>query len=347
MLMIDVTIVNVALPSIAADIDARSSAQSLIVSSYTLAFACTLLTGSWLGGLLGRRTVFVGGMAAFVLASALCGFAASPDFLVAARVAQGVAGGLVSAQSVAVIAASFPRERHSVVFALYGATAGGAAILGPSVGGILLSLNILDLGWRSVFLVNVPLGLVASVVAAISLPNTRPPSLPRLDLIGVALSTAGLVLLIYPLAHSYEHGWSLSTVAALACSATALALFVLHESRWARAGHIPMLRLELFRRRTFAIGCGLSVLMFGAFTGFFFTVSLSLQFGLELTPMRTGLVTVPFAVGAAAFSVLSPLLFARIGTRILPLGFVLFGVSMMCFAALIPIASPPPTIYCC
>lgn len=334
MLMIDVTIVNVALPSIATDIDARSGAQTLIVSSYTLAFACTLLTGSWLGGLLGRRTVFVGGMAAFVLASALCGFAASPEFLVAARVAQGVAGGLVSAQSVAVIASSYPRERHSVVFALYGATAGGAAILGPSVGGVLVSANILDLGWRSVFLVNVPLGLVALGVAAISLPNTRPPSMPRLDLVGVALSTTGLVLLIYPLAHSYEHGWTPTTVLALVCSGTVLACFVVHEARWSRAGHIPMLRLELFRRRTFAIGCGLSVLMFGAFTGFFFTVSLSLQFGLELSPMRTGIVTIPFAMGAAVFSVLSPLLFGRIGTRMLPLGFVLFGISMLCFAAL-------------
>lgn len=334
MLMIDVTIVNVALPSIAADIGARSGAQTLIVSSYTLAFACTLLTGAWLGGLLGRRTVFVGGMAAFVSASALCGFATSPEFLVAARLAQGVAGGLVSAQSVAVIAASFPRERHSVVFALYGATAGGAAILGPSVGGVLVWANIVDLGWRSVFLVNVPLGLAALSIAAISLPNIRPPSMPRLDLVGVAPSTTGLVLLIYPLAHSYEHGWSVLTILALMCSATVLALFVLHESRWTRAGHVPMLRLQLFRRRTFAIGCGLSVLMFGAFTGFFFTVSLSLQFGLELSPMRTGIVTVPFAVGAAAFSVLSPQLFARIGTRMLPLGFVLFGISMLCFAVL-------------
>ncbi|WP_072806834.1 MFS transporter [Rhodococcoides yunnanense] len=334
MLMIDVTIVNVALPSIAVDIGAGSTAQTLIVSSYTLAFACTLLTGAWLGGLLGRRTVFVGGMAAFVLASALCGSAGSPELLIAARVVQGIAGGLVSAQSVAVIASSFPRERHSVVFAAYGATAGGAAILGPSIGGVLVSLDVAGAGWRTIFLVNVPLGLLALVIAAFSLSNTVPRPLPRLDLFGVTLSTLGLVLLIYPLAHSYQQGWSIPTAAALVASAVILGLFVHHESRWTRAGHEPMLRLDLFRHRTFGIGCVLSILMFGSFTGFFFTVSLSLQFGLELSPMRTGVVTVPFALGAAVFSVISPKLFALIGTRMLALGFVLFGVSMMCFAGL-------------
>lgn len=334
MLMIDVTIVNVALPSIATDIAAGSSAQTLIVSSYTLAFACTLLTGAWLGGLLGRRTVFVLGMAAFVLASGLCGSAASPELLVSARVVQGVAGGLVSAQSVAVIASSFERERHSVVFAMYGATAGGAAILGPSIGGVLVSLDLFGWGWRTIFLVNVPLGLLALGIAAVSLSNFRPEKMPRLDLLGVALSTAGLVLLIYPLAHSYQHGWTPATVMSLAASTAILGAFVYHESRWARAGHVPMLRLELFRHRTFGIGCALSVLMFGSFTGFFFTVSLTLQFGLELSPMRTGIVTIPFAVGAAVFSVLSPKLFALIGTRMLALGFALFGASMLCFAAL-------------
>ncbi|AYJ51684.1 MFS transporter [Rhodococcus sp. P1Y] len=334
MLMIDVTIVNVALPSLATDIGARASAQTLIVTSYTLAFACTLLTGAWLGGLLGRRTVFVGGMAAFVLASALCGSAASPELLVGARVLQGIAGGLVSAQSVAVIASSFPRARHSVVFAMYGATAGGAAILGPSVGGTLVSLDLFGWGWRTVFLVNVPLGLLALTIAAVYLANDRPAAMPRLDLIGVASSALGLLLLIYPLARSYEHGWTVWTTCSLAASIVVLTGFVLHEFRWARAGHEPMLRLELFRHRTFAIGCALSILMFGSFTGFFFTVSLTLQFGLELSPIRTGVVTVPFAVGAAVFSVLSPKLFALIGTRMLALGFVLFGLSMMCFAVL-------------
>lgn len=334
MLMIDVTIVNVALPSLATDIAAGASAQTLIVTSYTLTFACTLLTGAWLGGLVGRRAVFVGGMAAFVFASALCGSAGSPDLLVAARVIQGVAGGLVSAQSVAVIASSFPRERHSVVFAMYGATAGGAAILGPSVGGALVSLDLFGWGWRTVFLVNVPLGVLALTVAAFSLSPARPERVPRLDLAGVLLSTLGLFLLIYPLADTYERGWSLATVLALTSSGVVLGIFVRHEFRWARAGHEPMLRLDLFRHRTFAIGCALSVLMFGSFTGFFFTVSLTLQLGLELSPMRTGVVTIPFALGAALFSVLSPTLFALIGTRMLTLGFVLFGISMMCFALL-------------
>ncbi|WP_308115196.1 MULTISPECIES: DHA2 family efflux MFS transporter permease subunit [unclassified Rhodococcus (in: high G+C Gram-positive bacteria)] len=334
MLMIDVTIVNVALPSIADDIGADASAQALIVSSYTLAFACTLLTGAWLGGLVGRRTVFVCGMAGFVAASILCGLAGSPELLVAARVIQGIAGGLVSGQTVAVIASSFPRERHSVVFAMYGATAGGAAVLGPSIGGVLVSLDLLQWGWRTVFFVNAPIGLTALALAALSLSDARPATLPRLDLRGVVLSTLGLVLLVYPLTHSYRHGWSLPTVLSVVASMAFCALFVVHEKRWSRMDHEPMLRLELFRRRTFAIGCALSILMFGSFTGFFFTVSLSLQFGLELSPVRTGVVTVPFALGAAVFSVLSPKLFARIGTRMLPLGFVLFGVSLLCFAAL-------------
>lgn len=334
MLMIDVTIVNVALPSIAVDVAAGPSAQTLVVTAYTLAFASTLLVGAWLGGLLGRKTVFLGGMLAFVLASTLCGSATSSELLIAARVAQGLAGGLVSGQSVAVIASSFPRERHSVVFAVYGATAGAAAVLGPSIGGLLLSVNLFDWDWRTIFFVNIPLGVVALTIAALSLPNQRAAFTPRLDLFGVGSSTLGLVLLIHPLTHSYQHGWTLPSMLELPASFVVLTLFVLHELRWARAGHEPMLRLELFRHRTFTIGCALSILMFGSFTGFFFTVSLSLQFGLGLSPLRMGVVTIPFAVGAAAFSVLSPFLFARIGTRMLPLGFVLFGTSMMWFAFL-------------
>ncbi|NLG54641.1 MAG: MFS transporter, partial [Rhodococcus sp.] len=310
MLMIDVTIVNVALPSIAVDTGAGSSAQSLVVTSYTLAFACTLLTGSWIGGLLGRRTVFAGGMAAFIIASALCGAADSAELLIAARVAQGIAGGMVSAQGVAIITSSFPRERHSVVFAFYGLTAGGAAILGPSIGAILITFNPFDWGWRTVFLVNIPLGILALVLASISLSNTRPSTLPRLDLLGLALSTSGLVLLIAPLAHSYQHGWSMWTSALLCASVAVLTLFVVHESRWSRAGYVPLVRLDLFRHRTFTIGCFLSILMFGSFTGFFFTISLTLQFGMQLSPLRTGVITIPFAVGAAVFSVLSPKLFA-------------------------------------
>ncbi|WP_396265437.1 MFS transporter [Gordonia bronchialis] len=313
MQMLDTTIVNIALPDLTTELGASTAEQLFVLSVYTLAFACTLLIGASLGGRFGRRRLFLIAMIAFVVTSALCGLAQSPVELIGWRAAQGVSAALMSAQTLALVAGLFDRSRHGVVFGIYGAVAGLAAILGPLVGGLLISADLLGWGWRTIFFVNVPLGMIACILAGRRLPELRVTDPAAPDLIGAALSTAGLFLLLYPLAVGREQGWGWHLWAMMASSGVALSAFVLVEHRVAARGGTPMLRLDLFTSRRFTTGLVLSLLFFSVFAGFFFTVSVSTQFGLGFSPLRTGLLMLPFAVGAAVGSLLSPFLVTRVG----------------------------------
>ena len=202
-----------------------------MLSVYTLAFACTLLTAATLGGRLGRRRLFIVAMVAFTVTSVLCGLARSPLELIICRGAQGMSAALMSAQTLALIAALFPKSRHGMVFGIYGAVAGLAAMLGPVLGGLLVTGDLFGWGWRAIFFVNVPIGVLACVLAARRLPRMRDDSSPRLDLVGVALSTAGLFLLLYPLAVGREQGWPPRLWAMMGAAIILLGLFVVAEHR--------------------------------------------------------------------------------------------------------------------
>ncbi len=313
MQMLDTTIVNIALPDLTIDLGASTSQQVLVLSVYTLAFACTLLTAATLGGRLGRRRIFIVAMIAFVVTSTLCGLAQSPVELIVFRGVQGMSAALMSAQTLALIAALFPKSRHGLVFGIYGAVAGLAAMLGPVIGGVLVTANVLGWGWRTIFFVNVPLGVLACVLAWSRLPQLRETHRRRFDALGVALSSGGLFLLLYPLAVGREQDWPTRLWIMLGAGAVLLAAFVVVERRLLAGGGAPLLRLDLFASRSFSVGLLLSLLFFSVFAGFFFTVSVTVQFGLGYSALRTGLLALPFALGAAVGSVLSPLLVSRIG----------------------------------
>ncbi|MGJ0121530.1 DHA2 family efflux MFS transporter permease subunit [Williamsia sp. MIQD14] len=335
MQMVDTTIVNIALPDLTTDLGASSADQLLVLTVYTLAFACTLMTASRIGERLGRRRVFIAALAGFTLASLLCGTAAGPGELIAARGLQGACAAFASAQTIAIISAIFPRARHGLVFGVYGATAGVAAMLGPVLGGALVGLDAFGLGWRTIFLVNLPFGIIACVIAARAMPPVVGTLRESLDAVGVALSTVGLFLLIYPLSTGREKGWPVWLLGMLVLSVAVLVAFVLHERALLRRGGAPLLRLDLFAERSFAVGAVLSLLFFSVFTAFFFTVSITTQFGLGYSPLHTGLITLPFALGAAVGSLLSPLVVTRIGPRTLTVGMVVFAVSVAWMAVVI------------
>ncbi|GAA1462870.1 DHA2 family efflux MFS transporter permease subunit [Williamsia maris] len=335
MQMVDTTIVNIALPSLSTDLGATSSNQLLVLTVYTLAFACTLMTASRLGELWGRRRVFLGALIGFTVTSVLCGTATGATELIVLRGLQGVSAACASAQTIAIISAMFPRSRHGAVFGLYGATAGIAAMLGPVLGGALISGDVLGLGWRTIFLVNLPLGVVACAMAFRYLPSIRSADHEPLDVVGAVLSSAGLFALIYPLAVGREEGWPTWLLGLLAVSIVLLIAFVVYERRLLRRGGNPLLRLDLFGNRAFAVGATLSLLFFSVFAAFFFAVSITTQFGLGYSALRTGLITLPFAVGAAIGSLTSPFLVNRIGARTLAVGMVFFAVSVAWVALLI------------
>ncbi|WP_072687960.1 MFS transporter [Rhodococcus marinonascens] len=353
MQLLDATIVNVALPSIAVDLDASVSAQLLMVSVYTLSFACSLITAARLGDLLGRRRVFLTALAVFVVASLLCGLAESPTALVVFRALQGLAAGSMSAQTFAIISGLFPKRLHPRVFGIYGATIGLATICGPLVGGLLIQWNLFDWGWRLIFFVNLPLGIAALVLGYFYLVDakpdgvrqldskpdgvwqldSKPDGVRQLDVGGAVLSAVGLFLLIFPLAEGRERGWPTPIVVMLACSVPVLIAFVVYEYRLGRRGGDPVLRLELFTDRAFALGAAIAFAFFGTLTSLIFTISLTLQFGFGFSPLRAGVMTLPWALGTGLAALASSAVYRRIGNLVLPLGMLLFAGSLVVLAA--------------
>ncbi len=329
MQLLDVSIVNVALPSISADLGASFSTLQLVITAYTLAFACTLITAARLGDLFGRRKVFLLALTAFTVASVLCGIAQSPTELVGARFLQGFTAAMMLAQTLAIITTTFPAEQRGKVFGIYGATIGMATILGPTLGGALISWNVFGLEWRAIFLVNVPFGIIALIFGYRNLLDSRSDSAQRLDVPGVVLSVLGLFLIVYPLAEGRERGWPLWLVLMLIASAPVLVGFVWYQWRRGRANNSPLLDLVVFRDRAFSVGSLMALLFFSCLISFFFTISLTLQAGFGFTALHSGLTTLPFAVGSAIASARSNGIAQRLGSRILMLGAGVFAVGLV------------------
>ncbi len=256
--------------------------------------------------------------------------APTPLALIAARVLQGAAAGAVSAQPIAIISARFAdTARRNLAFALYGATAGTAAMLGPLIGGVLLGANPLDLSWRSIFLVNLIPGAVALALAARHLRGTVVRERCALDAVGAVLATAGLFLLIYGLSIGREHRWSPPILAMLAASAVIFAGFVVHERRVAARGGSPLIDPGLFAAPRFLGWILPCLVVYGVFGAYLFTMSVSLQFGLGYSALRTGVATLPFSAGAVIGALSAPRLAGLLGNRLIGIGTVLFGVLLI------------------
>jgi EmrB/QacA subfamily drug resistance transporter len=328
MQLVDISIVNVAIPSIQRDLDATYSQIQWVLAGYQLAFAVTLITGGRLGDIFGRKRLFMLGMAGFTLASALCGLAQSPEMLIGSRFLQGVMGAVMFPQVLSVIQVAFPPRQRGAAFGIFGATIGLATITGPLVGGLLIEADLLGLGWRPIFLVNVPIGIGALVAAALYLGESRAPRALRLDLAGVVLATGGLLLLVYPLVQGRDLGWPAWTFASMAASVLVLAAFAAWERRKKALDGSPLVDLALFRQRAFVAGLLVAAIFFMGIPAFFLTFTLWLQVGLGFSALHAGLTGVPFAVGSALASTASVRLAPRLGRRILTLGTLLLAVGM-------------------
>ncbi|MCU1594435.1 MAG: drug resistance transporter, EmrB/QacA subfamily [Frankiales bacterium] len=327
--LLDVSIVNVAIPSIQTDINASFAEVQLVLAGYQLAFACLLITGARLGDIFGRKKLFMIGMATFTVASTLCGLAPNATTLILARILQGIGSGLMFPQVLSVIQVTVPPKDRGKAFGIFGATIGIATILGPLVGGLLISLDLFGTDWRMIFLVNIPVGIVALVAAFFELPDSRSPDAPRLDLAGAALVTAGLFLLVYPLTEGREKGWPAWTYVMLAASIPCLVGFVLLQRRKTAADASPLLLMTLFGNRSFRAGLVLSMVFFAGIPAFFFTFSLYLQIGLGFSALHAGLTTFPFALASGLASSRSDGLAKRLGTNVLTLGAAVMTVGML------------------
>lgn len=323
----DLFVVNVAIPSMQVDLGASFAQIGFIVAGYELAFGVLLITGGRLGDVFGRRRLFVVGMAGFTLASALCGLAPSAGFLIGARILQGLAAALLFPQVYASIRVNFDGDDSRRAFGLLGMTLGLAAIAGQILGGWLVHANLFGLGWRSIFLINVPIGLLA-IAAARFIPESRTPQRPSLDWMGVALVSVGLTLLLVPLIEGPGQGWPEWSLWMLATATLLLAMFYRQQERRQRAGHLPLVDMRLLVQRRFLLGVLLVLLVYSTSSSFFLCFALLVQTGLGLDPFLAGSIFAPCSVGFVLASLAAPRLVARWGTVAIVVGALVYAVSI-------------------
>ncbi|GAC1327607.1 MAG: hypothetical protein NVSMB17_01910 [Candidatus Dormibacteria bacterium] len=329
MVLLDISIVNVAIPSIQRDLHASYAQIQFVLAGYQLSYAVVLITGGRLGDIVGRRRMFILGVTGFTLASLLCGLARSGEQIVGFRILQGLMAALMYPQIFSIIQVVIPPERRATAFGLFGATIGVATITGPLVGGLLIKLNLGGTDWRPIFLINLPIGIGAVLSAIRFLPESRAPNAPKLDLGGVAIVSVGLFLATFPLVEGREAGWPWWTYAMLVAAVLVFAVFYLFERGRERAGKDPLIVLELFQNRSFMAGVALYFVFFSAMPALFLSLTLWLQIGLGFEPLKAGLTTIPFALGSGIFSGVASRFITRFGRNLLSIGGVVLVVGVL------------------
>ncbi|MGZ4267821.1 MAG: MFS transporter [Solirubrobacteraceae bacterium] len=300
--------------------------------AYTLTFAVFLITGARLGDIFGRRRLFLVGSAGFTAASAACALAPSPTVLIAMRVLQGAFGAVLIPQGFGMLKEVFSEEEMPKVFGLFGPVMGLAAVGGPILAGALVDADLWGTGWRMVFLINVPLGLLALAGAARFLPRTIAAPGARLDAGGMALVGAAAFALIYPLIEGRELGWPWWSFAVLAAGVALLGAFVAYERRRREA---PLIELSLLRNRSFTSGLAVALAFFAAFGGVLLVLSLFCQLGERFSPARTGLALAPLSIGMVVAMPVSFALVERIGRVLIHAGIAVAGAGLVVLAAMV------------
>ncbi|SBT93728.1 drug resistance transporter, EmrB/QacA subfamily [Streptomyces sp. DI166] len=337
--ILDVLIVNVAAPSIQRDLHAGFADIQAVISGYVLAYAVLLTTGARLGDSYGHKRVFLLGVLGFTTLSAGCAAAPSAGVLIALRLLQGMAAALMLPQVLALIQVIFPPDRRARPLALYGATLGLGAVLGQIIGGALIRADVFGLGWRSVFLVNVPIGLAVAACVPATLPKRGPAARHPLDIPGLLLTAVAMTLLIFPLVRGSADGWPGWVWPALTGSALALVALWFTERRRESAGGAPLVPPSLFRVPGFRIGLAIALIFYSGNYGLFLLLAYVFQDGLHLSPLASGIAFLPLGVGFAAASLASRRLTARYGSRVLLIG---AGTMVIGYVVLLATLAPGP-----
>jgi EmrB/QacA subfamily drug resistance transporter len=328
MALFDFFVVNVAAPSFEHDLHASSSELQLVVGGYAFSYATGLVTGGRLGDLFGYRRLFMSGMAGFALASLLCGLAQNPTELIVARLIQGFAGAAMVPQVLSLITNTFAPGERPRALSYFGMTIGAGSVAGQIIGGLLLQADVFGLGWRSIFLVNVPVGAVAIGFASRLLPPTRSAVRPRLDVLGAVSVSLSLALALIPLVMGQSQGWPAWCLISLGLAGPAMAAALSWERRLALAGGDPIVDLSLFRRRSFSAGTAINGAFMAFFGSFMLGVTILLQSGLGLNPLQSGLSFAPLGVAFALTSLAATSLRARYGNGVIGRGAIVAALGV-------------------
>lgn len=327
--LLDVTIVQVALPAIGRDLQAPGAALEWVVSGYLLAFAVALVTGGRLGDIFGRKRIFLVGIIGFTLTSALCAGAWSLAILISARALQGLFAAIMVPQLLATLQSLFTPKERTPWYGVIGAITGIAAVAGPLLGGLLVDADLLGLGWRTIFLINVPIGVLIISLARRFVPETRSRHPLRVDLIGPLLLAAAVLCIMVPLVEGRALAWPLWLSAPLGAGAFLLALFIAHcQRRQARDGS-AVLPLNLFRNRGFSAGVIIQAAFQGAMNAFLLPFVFYLQLALAYSALGAGLNLLAFSLGSMAATAAVVPLVPRLGKHFVTTGTLLMTTGIL------------------
>lgn len=340
MSLLDVSIVSVALPSFQRDLGTTPAEVQWVVAGYALTFGLALVPAGRLGDAIGRRRMFLSALAGFVLFSALAGAAPNATWLVFARLAQGITAGALAPQNSALIQQMFRGAERGRAFGFFGATVGISTAVGPIAGGLILALADGPDAWRWIFYVNVPIGVVALLLAARCIPRNRSGSRGHVDVVGTGLLGGVVLALLLPLVEAGAGGlprlWWLFPVAAVLAVG-----FVLWERREVRRGKEPLFDVELVRCTPgYATGVALGTIYFTGFSGIWLVFALYFQTGLGYTPLQSGLAVTPFALGSATSAVVGGRLVARLGRLLTVMGLTLVVLGITAAGVVLWLAPP-------
>ncbi|SXE97966.1 MFS transporter [Klebsiella variicola] len=343
---LDFFIVNVALPAIQGELGASSSAEQLVISSYAAVYAVTLITGGRLGDIYGRGKMFFLGLVGFAAASLLCGLAWSPWVLITGRVLQGATAAIMAPQALASVQAIFPEAEKPLALSIYGAVFGLASVIGQVLGGILISVNLFHLGWRAIFLVNLPVALLVILCGLPLVKETRAQSAQKLDPVGMLLATVMLSTLIVPLIEGREAGWPWWTWLSFLAFPLLVSLLWRYERRLSQHGGSPLLDPTVLRAPGLSQGLAI-VLLFYSIGAFFLLFSVYLQDALHLNALNAGLIFLPFGVGFLIGPLLTPFLRRFAGNYLSAIGMGCETSGLAGLAGLIAntmTGTPPPML---
>jgi EmrB/QacA subfamily drug resistance transporter len=311
--LIDVTIVNVALPSMREGLGATDSQIEWVVAAYVLAFALGLLPFGRLGDIVGRTQMFLWGAIAFTAASALCGLSGSIEMLIGARVLQGLGGAMMAPQVLAIATVTFPAEERGQAFSLFGLSAGLASVCGPILGGVLIDAQLFGMDWEPIFLVNVPLGIAAVAAGWFLIPQLPGHSELKIDYLGMVLFGLGIVGIVFGIVEGEPLGWPLWIFALIGAGLVLIATFYFWQRHRAQQGQSQLLNYDLLRNRDYMFGAFVVTIYASGIPGMFMIISLLLQSGFGFSPLQSGLTNTPFSVGV----VLASFIAARFGSHYL------------------------------
>ncbi|MBV8251579.1 MAG: MFS transporter [Chitinophaga sp.] len=328
--VIDLFIVNVALPSIQAGLHSTEGDIQLVIATYLLGYAAFLITAGRMGDYFGKKRVFVGGILAFTLTSCLCGMAQSAQQLNIARFFQGISAAVMIPQSIAYIHVLFPiHEERIKALGIYGTIAGSASVVGQFLGGMIPELHFLMDGWRWIFLINLPIGVPAAILAVRCLTDTNRQQQSRFDTSGVLLLTATLVCLVYPLIRGRELGWPLWAITMLLTAFLLLGIFIYDQYKKGLRQQQPLINLQLFKFRDFNIALGVVIFYFMVQDSYFLVNTVMLQTGLGYSSGLTGMLFVYQGVGYVVASLLSIKLVKRFGKKVLQVGALIMTFGLI------------------